>query len=58
MFVSRYEECVELLLRYGARIDAEARMCFPGTHLHNCEESGKFCKLFNTSLIITLFVTL
>lgn len=37
-----YEECVELLLKYGARIDTEARMCYPGKHLHNCEESGKY----------------
>lgn len=25
-----YEECVELLLKHGARMDTEARMCFPG----------------------------
>lgn len=37
-----YEECVELLLKHGARIDTEARMCFPGKHSHNCEESGKY----------------
>lgn len=37
-----YEECVEMLLKHGARIDTEARMCFPGTHSHNCEESGKY----------------
>ncbi|XP_032595987.1 ankyrin-3 [Drosophila grimshawi] len=37
-----YEECVELLLRHGARIDADTRMCFPGSHSHNCEESGKW----------------
>jgi len=37
-----YEECVELLLKHGARIDTEARMCFPGPHSHNCEESGKY----------------
>lgn len=37
-----YEECVELLLKHGARIDTEARMCFPGIHSHNCEESGKY----------------
>ncbi|XP_058055331.1 ankyrin-3 isoform X2 [Anopheles bellator] len=37
-----YEECVELLLKHGARIDTEARMCFPGAHSHNCEESGKY----------------
>lgn len=33
------EECVELLLKYGARIDTEARMCFPGPHCNNCEAS-------------------
>lgn len=37
-----YEECVELLLKHGARLDTEARMCFPGPHSHNCEESGKY----------------
>lgn len=34
------EECVELLLKYGARIDTEARMCFPGPHCNNCEASS------------------
>lgn len=37
-----YEDCVELLLKHGARIDTEARMCFPGPHTNNCEESGKY----------------
>lgn len=37
-----YEECVDLLLKYGARIDTEARMCFSGVHSPNCEESGKY----------------
>lgn len=37
-----YEECVELLLKHGARMDTEARMCFPGTHCNNCELSGKY----------------
>lgn len=37
-----YEECVELLLKHGARLDTEARMCFPGPHSHSCEESGKY----------------
>ncbi|XP_017484169.1 PREDICTED: ankyrin-3 [Rhagoletis zephyria] len=37
-----YEECVELLLKHGARIDTDSRMCFPGVHSHNCEESGKY----------------
>lgn len=26
------EEIVELLLKHGARVDSEARMCFPGPH--------------------------
>ncbi|XP_076372462.1 uncharacterized protein LOC143257539 isoform X1 [Tachypleus tridentatus] len=30
-------EIVELLLKHGARIDLEARMCFPGPHNVNCE---------------------
>lgn len=33
---------MELLLKHGARIDTEARMCFSGQHSHNCEESGKY----------------
>lgn len=33
---------VELLLKHGARIDTEARMCFPGSHSPNCEERGKY----------------
>ncbi|XP_055682929.1 ankyrin-3 isoform X1 [Lutzomyia longipalpis] len=37
-----HEECVELLLKHGARIDTEARMCFPGLHSLNCEEQGKY----------------
>lgn len=37
-----YEECVELLLKHGARMDTEARMCFPGSHCNNCELSGKY----------------
>ncbi|XP_055912419.1 ankyrin-1 [Eupeodes corollae] len=54
-----YEECVELLLKHGARIDTDARLCFPGTHSHNCEESGKYrgnqeevgvCERFSTKL--------
>ena len=36
-----YEECVEMLLKHGARIDVEARMCWPGPHQQNCEERGK-----------------
>lgn len=37
-----YEEIVELLLKNGARMDTEARMCFPGPHCNNCELSGKY----------------
>lgn len=36
-----HEDCVELLLKHGARIDVEARMCWPGPHNQNCEERGK-----------------
>lgn len=36
-----YEEIVELLLKHGARIDTEARMCWPGPHNQNCEQRGK-----------------
>lgn len=39
--VQRYEDCVELLLKHGARVDVEARMCWPGPHNQNCEERGK-----------------
>ncbi|KAK3851936.1 hypothetical protein Pcinc_041448 [Petrolisthes cinctipes] len=38
-----YEECVELLLKHGARVDVEARMCWPGPHNQNCEQRGKYC---------------
>ncbi|XP_023223823.1 ankyrin-3 [Centruroides vittatus] len=31
------EEIVELLLKHGARVDLEARMCFPGPHNQICE---------------------
>ncbi|XP_040583761.1 uncharacterized protein [Lepeophtheirus salmonis] len=36
-----YEDAVELLLKHGARVDVEARMCWPGHHQQNCEERGK-----------------
>ena len=39
--VSSYEDAVELLLKHGARVDVEARMCWPGPHQHNCEERSK-----------------
>ncbi|XP_005188437.1 ankyrin-2 [Musca domestica] len=32
-----HESCVELLLKYGARIECDSRMCFPGSHSSNCE---------------------
>lgn len=32
---------MELLLKHGARVDVEARMCWPGPHQQNCEERGK-----------------
>lgn len=28
----RYEDAVEVLLKHGARVDVEARMCWPGPH--------------------------
>ena len=37
----RYEDVVELLLKHGARVDVEARMCWPGPHQQNCEERGR-----------------
>ena len=36
-----FEDVVELLLKHGARVDVEARMCWPGHHQHNCEERGR-----------------
>lgn len=39
----RYEECVDLLLKHGAKVDVEARMCWPGAHSNNCEDRGKYC---------------
>lgn len=29
-------------MKYGARLDCEARMCFPGPHYRNCEEGIKY----------------
>ena len=37
----RFEDAVELLLKHGARVDVEARMCWPAHHQRNCEERGK-----------------
>lgn len=42
-----FDDAVELLLKNGARIDVEARMCWPGPHQQNCEERGKHTQ-FNT----------
>lgn len=39
-----YEECVEVLLKHGARPEMEARMCWPGPHHLNCEQGGKHCR--------------
>ncbi|KAK9890546.1 hypothetical protein WA026_010622 [Henosepilachna vigintioctopunctata] len=36
-----HDACVELLLKHGAKIDVEARMCWPGPHSANCEDRGK-----------------
>jgi len=40
-----YEDVVELLLKNGARVDVEARMCWPGSHQSNCEERGRQSRL-------------
>jgi len=40
-----YDDAVEFLLKHGARIDVEARMCWPGHHQQNCEERGKQSQL-------------
>jgi hypothetical protein len=39
--IDRFEDAVELLLKHGARVDVEARMCWPGPHQQNCEERVK-----------------
>ncbi|XP_037082556.1 LOW QUALITY PROTEIN: ankyrin-3-like [Pollicipes pollicipes] len=43
-----YEDCVEMLLKHGARIDVEARMCWPGPHNQNCEQRGKYSSPFES----------
>lgn len=40
---SSHDECVDLLLKHGGKVDVEARMCWPGPHSSNCEERGKYC---------------
>lgn len=42
LFIDRHEQIVELLLKHGARVDVEARMCWPRLHNQNCEERGKY----------------
>lgn len=37
-----HDECVDLLLKHGAKVDVEARMCWPSPHSSNCEERGKY----------------
>ena len=34
-----------MLLKNGARVDVEARMCWPGSHQSNCEERGRQSRL-------------
>lgn len=52
-FDLRHDECVDLLLKHGAKIDVEARMCWPGPHSSNCEERGKYgMKFFYFKAII------
>ena len=41
ILADRFEDAVELLLKHGARVDVEARMCWPGPHQQNCEERVK-----------------
>ena len=45
LLACRYEDVVELLLKNGARVDVEARMCWPGSHQSNCEERGRQSRL-------------
>lgn len=41
-------EIVELLVREGARVDCEARMCYPGPHSHNCELGRRSGLMWNS----------
>ncbi|CAG2176369.1 unnamed protein product, partial [Oppiella nova] len=41
-------EIVELLVKYGARVDCEARMCYPGPHSPNCELGRRSGILYNS----------
>ncbi|KAF4525904.1 hypothetical protein B566_EDAN013154 [Ephemera danica] len=52
-----YEEVVEVLLKHGARIDVEARMCWPGPHNFNCEERGKYYLVINYKVEILELLT-
>ncbi|CAG0890716.1 unnamed protein product, partial [Cyprideis torosa] len=38
---TRYDDIVEYLIKHGARVDVEARMCWPGPHGQNCEQRGR-----------------
>lgn len=53
-FLFSHDECVELLLKHGARIDVEARMCWPGPHSNNCEERGKYSKFIPRIILIIM----
>ena len=44
----RFEDAVELLLKHGARVDVEARMCWPSYHQQNCEERVKHSRKGNS----------
>ena len=45
-----YEDAVELLLKHGARVDVEARMCWPGPH-----QVGSTFTIFLVAIIIRMF---
>ena len=47
---------MEVLLKHGARIDVEARMCWPGPHNQNCEQRGKYCKYMKIKMIFVVGV--
>lgn len=52
----RYEDCVEILLKHGARVDVEARMCWPGSHNPTCEERGKFSEYYHCNYVCFLLL--
>ena len=45
-----YEDAVELLLKHGARVDVEARMCWPGPH-----QVGSTFTIFLVAIKIRMF---